>query len=82
MERSIKRKIYESFCAVEIEKRYDKLDILSMYLNLIYFGNGAYGVEAASKMFFGKSVKELNETECAMIVAAISIRSFILRLPT
>ncbi len=72
MERSIKRKIYESFCAVEIEKRYDKLDILSMYLNLIYFGNGAYGVEAASKMFFGKSVKELNETECAMIVAAIS----------
>ena len=72
MERNLKRKIYETFCAIIIEKRYDKQDILSMYLNLIYFGNGAYGVEAASKMFFGTSVKVLNETECAMIVATIS----------
>ncbi len=72
MERSLKRKIYESFCALEIERRYDKQDILSMYLNLIYFGNGAYGVEATAKMFFGMSVKDLNEAECAMIVAAIS----------
>jgi membrane carboxypeptidase/penicillin-binding protein len=72
MERSIKRKIYEAFCALEIEKHYDKQDILSMYLNLIYFGNGAYGVESTAKMFFGASVKDLNETECAMIVAAIS----------
>lgn len=71
MEREFKRKIYEAFCAVEIEKRYDKQDILSMYLNLIYFGNGAYGVESTSKMFFGKSVNELDETECAMIVATI-----------
>jgi membrane carboxypeptidase/penicillin-binding protein len=72
MEREFKRKIYEAFCAVEIEERYDKQDILSMYLNLIYFGNGAYGVEAASKMFFGMSVKDLDETECAMIVATIA----------
>ncbi len=72
MERNFKRKIYEAFCALEIEKRYDKQDILSMYLNLIYFGNGAYGVESASKMFFGMSVKDLDETECAMIVATIS----------
>ncbi|MDY6935109.1 MAG: transglycosylase domain-containing protein [Spirochaetota bacterium] len=72
MERSLKRKIYELFCAFDIERRYDKQDILSMYLNLIYFGNGAYGVESASKMFFGSSVRELNETECAMIVATIS----------
>ncbi|HOM87989.1 MAG TPA: transglycosylase domain-containing protein, partial [Spirochaetota bacterium] len=72
MERSIKRKIYEIFCAFEIEKHYDKQDILSMYLNYIYFGNGAYGVEAASKMFFGKSIVDCNETECAMIVATIS----------
>lgn len=72
MERSFKRKVYEMFCAHEIEKRYDKQDILSMYLNLIYFGNGAYGVESTSKMFFGKSVRSLNETECAMIVATIS----------
>ena len=72
MERVFKRKIYEAFCALEIEKRYDKQDILSMYLNLIYFGNGAYGVESASKMLFGMSVKDLDETECAMIVACIS----------
>jgi len=72
MERSIKRKIYEAFCALEIETKYDKQDILSMYLNLIYFGKGAYGVESASKMFFGRSVRKLNEVECAMIVAVIS----------
>jgi len=72
MEREFKRKIYEAFCALEIERRYDKQDILSMYLNLIYFGNGAYGVESASKMFFGMSVKELDETECAMITATIA----------
>lgn len=72
MERELKRKIYEAFCALEIERRYDKQDILSMYLNLIYFGNGAYGVEAASKMYFGMSVNKLDETECAMIVATIS----------
>ncbi len=71
-ERVFKRKIYEAFCGLEIEKRYDKQDILSMYLNLIYFGNGAYGIESTSKMFFGMSVKDLDETECAMIVATIS----------
>ncbi len=72
MERSLKRKIYEAFCAHEIEQRYDKQDILSMYLNLIYFGNGAYGVESTAEMFFGKSIRQCNETECAMIVATIS----------
>lgn len=72
MERSLRRKIFEAFCAIEIEKHYDKQDIFSMYLNLIYFGNGAYGVESASKMYFGKPVNELNEVECAVIVATIS----------
>lgn len=72
MQRNFKRKIYEAFCALEIEKRYDKQDILSMYLNLIYFGNGAYGVESTSRMFFGRSVRELTEVECSMIVATIS----------
>lgn len=72
MERNLKRKIYEAYCAVEIEKFYDKQDILSMYLNLIYFGNGAYGVESTSKMFFGTSVKDLDIAESAMIVATIS----------
>ncbi len=72
MERNLKRKIYEAYCAVEIEKLYDKQDIMSMYVNLIYFGNGSYGVESTAKMFFGKSVKELDVVECSMIVATIS----------
>jgi len=72
MERNFKRKIYEAYCAVAIEKLYDKEDILSMYLNLIYFGNGSYGVESTAKMFFGKSVKELDIAESMMIVATIS----------
>ncbi|MCX7679525.1 MAG: transglycosylase domain-containing protein [Spirochaetes bacterium] len=72
MGRTLKRKIYEMFCALEIERRYDKQDILLMYLNLIYFGNGAYGVEATAKMFFGQGVENLGEVECAMIVATIS----------
>ena len=72
MERNLKRKIYEAYCAVEIEKLYDKEDILSMYLNLIYFGNGSYGVESTAKMYFGKSVKDLDLAESMMIVATIS----------
>lgn len=72
MDRSIKRKIYEIFCAREIERNYDKSDIMTMYLNLIYFGNGSYGVESTAKMYYGKSVRDLNEAECAMIVATIS----------
>ena len=72
MERNLKRKIYEAYCAREIETLYDKQDILSMYLNLIYFGNGSYGVESTAKMYFGKSVRDLDVAECAMIVATIS----------
>lgn len=72
MERNLKRKIYEVYCATAIERLYDKEDILSMYLNLIYFGYGAYGVESASKMFFGKSVRELDLVESMMIIATIS----------
>lgn len=72
MDRSLKRKIYELFCAREIEKQYDKQDIMAMYLNLIYFGNGAYGVESVSKMYFGTGVSSLTTAECSMIVATIS----------
>lgn len=72
MDRNLKRKIYETYCALEIEKLYDKEDILSMYLNLIYFGNGSYGVESTSKMFFGKSVRDIDIVESMMIVGTIS----------
>ncbi len=67
-ERSLLRKLKEALLAIEIERRYSKDEILTMYLNQIYYGCGAYGVEAASKTYFGKSVSELGLPECALLV--------------
>jgi len=66
-ERSYKRKLKEMALALRIEQRYTKREILSMYLNQMYFGSGAYGVESAARIYFGKSVKELNLAECALL---------------
>lgn len=66
-ERSISRKAREAMLAIQIERRYTKQDILKMYFNQIYFGNGAYGVEAAARTYFGKHAFELNLNECAVI---------------
>ncbi|MCL6583752.1 MAG: PBP1A family penicillin-binding protein [bacterium] len=66
-ERSLSRKIKEAILAIQIEQRYTKNEILELYLNQIYLGNGAYGVEAAARAIFGKSVRELTLPECAMI---------------
>lgn len=66
-ERTMKRKIQEVFLALQLEKQYTKQEILEMYLNQIYFGQGAYGVQAASKVYFGKNVENLNLSECAML---------------
>lgn len=66
-ERTLKRKITEAFLALEIERRYSKQEIMEMYLNQIYFGEGAYGVQTASLLYFGKNVDELNLAECAML---------------
>lgn len=66
-ERSYSRKLKEIVLALKIEQRYTKQEILSFYLNQIYFGNGAYGVESAAQTFFGKSVKDLNLAECALL---------------
>lgn len=67
LDQTLPRKIKEAILAVRIERHYTKREILSMYLNQIYFGDGAYGVEAASRRFFGKSVSELSLAECAML---------------
>jgi penicillin-binding protein 1A len=61
------RKIKEAILAYRIEKQFTKKEILFLYLNQIYLGHGAYGVQAASENYFGKSVKELNLAECAML---------------
>ena len=66
-ERTFKRKIQEIFLAMQIEKQYTKQEILEMYLNQIYFGQGAYGVQAAAKVYFDKNVEDLNLSECALL---------------
>ncbi|MEA3279948.1 MAG: transglycosylase domain-containing protein, partial [Thermodesulfobacteriota bacterium] len=68
-EKSIMRKIKEAFLAFQLERRYTKDEILELYLNEIYFGSGAYGVESAAQTFFGKPVKDLSLAECALIAA-------------
>lgn len=66
-EKSFTRKIKEALLAVEIEKHYPKDKILEMYFNQVYFGHGAYGVEAAAQTYFKKSVGDLNLAEAAML---------------
>ncbi|MEK7347995.1 MAG: PBP1A family penicillin-binding protein [Candidatus Eisenbacteria bacterium] len=66
-EKTFTRKIKEAVLAVRIEQTYTKDEILEMYLNQIYFGEGAYGLDAAAKVFFGKQVGDLVLPECALI---------------
>ena len=68
-ERSIIRKIKEAFIAKELEHKYTKDEILSMYLNRIYFGQGAYGIESASLYYFDKHVQNLDIAEAATLAA-------------
>ena len=68
-EKTLTRKIKEAKVAREIEARYSKAKILELYLNQIYLGNGAYGVETASQRYFGKSVRDLNLAEAATLAA-------------
>ena len=66
-ERSYERKFREAVLAYRINKSFTKEEILFLYLNQIYLGYGAYGVEAAAENYFGKSAKDLNLAECAML---------------
>jgi penicillin-binding protein 1A len=66
-ERSYTRKLKEAILAYRIDKAFNKKEILFLYLNQIYLGHGAYGVEAAAENYFGKSVKEMNLAECAIL---------------
>jgi penicillin-binding protein 1A len=68
-ERSLTRKIKEALLAIKIEREFSKDKILELYLNYIYLGQGAYGVEAASRIYFGKSVKELTVDESAVLAS-------------
>ena len=70
-ETTYRRKIQEIWLAVQLERSYGKDEILEMYLNRIYFGNGAYGVEAAAQTYFDKSVGDLNIAEAAILAGAV-----------
>ncbi|MDO5044885.1 MAG: transglycosylase domain-containing protein [Coriobacteriia bacterium] len=66
-EQTLRRKVREAYIALELEKQYNKDEILMMYLNTIYYGAGAYGIEAASQTYFGKSADELDLAESALL---------------
>ena len=70
-EKTAERKIREAILAIQIEKRYTKREIFTFYANQIYFGHGAYGVEAASRLYFDKTAKTLAVEEAALIAAII-----------
>ena len=71
-ERSYRRKIKELWWAFQLERRFTKNEILEIYLNYMYMGPGTYGVEAASKYFFGHSAKEITLAESALLVIQLS----------
>ena len=66
-DRTLKRKISEALLAIKIEQNYTKQEILEMYMNQIYFGQGAYGVQSASHVYFGKDVQDLTLAQAALI---------------
>jgi 1A family penicillin-binding protein len=69
--KTLERKAKELRLAIEVEKRYDKREILELYLNTVYFGRGAYGVGAASESYFGHGVRDLSLAESALLAALI-----------
>src|SRR5207245_5043650 len=66
-EKSFTRKLKELVLAIDLERAYSKDQLLEMYFNQIYFGEGAYGGEPAARTYFGKPLRELSLPECAMI---------------
>jgi len=75
-EKTLTRKIREIILAIKIEKRYSKEKILELYLNQIPYGNNCYGIEAASKNYFGKKAKDLTLAESALLAALPKAPSF------
>ena len=65
--KTLVRKVKEALLAFQLERRYTKDEILKLYLNQVYFGSGAYGVQSAARIFFGKSITDLTLAECALI---------------
>lgn len=73
---TIQRKLTEIFGALELEKRYDKQELVEWYLNAVYFGQGCYGVQTAAQTYFGKDAKDLTLAECAAIVGITNLPTY------
>ena len=71
-ERTYKRKVKEAIVSLKLQRQQTKEQILEGYLNTIYFGRGAYGIEAAAQAFFGKKAKDLNLRESAVLASVIN----------
>ena len=74
-EQTMQRKIREAVLALEFERRYNKSEILELYLNRVYFGEGAYGIQSASKVYFNKGSEELSLEEGALLAALVQAPS-------
>ena len=74
---TIERKVREAWIALQMEKIFSKDEILTMYLNTIYYGHGAYGIEAASEMYFSKHASELSLAEAALLVGLPNSPSYL-----
>ena len=74
-ERTVTRKLQEVVLALWLEHKYSKPQILELYLNRVYFGSGAYGIEAASQRYFGKSARHLTLAEAAMLAGLVQAPS-------
>ena len=66
-QRSLQRKVQEWYAAIQLEKKYSKWQILEMYMNISYWGHSCYGVQSASKKYFGKDVLSLSLGQCALL---------------
>jgi len=66
---TVQRKVLEIFRAIEVEKQYDKKEIMEMYLNVIYLGQGCRGVRSAAATYFGKELEMLTTAECASLIS-------------
>ncbi|RJF76914.1 transglycosylase domain-containing protein [Rhodopseudomonas palustris] len=70
-DRTITRKLQEVELALWLERKHSKTEILELYLNRVYFGSGAYGIEAAAQKYFGKSAREVSLVEAAMLAGLV-----------
>ncbi len=70
-ERTVTRKLQEALLAIWLERKFSKTQILELYLNRVYFGSGSYGIEQASLRYFGKSARNINVSEAAMLAGLV-----------